>query len=94
MECCRTLASLDIFSGIGEVVLDLFYLLIVLAILVVVYRITRRLSVWRIERRIGSERGPGETERTDTLRKLGRLRDSGSLSEEDFEAAEERVRRK
>ncbi len=74
--------------------LDIFYLLIVLAILVAVYRITRRLSVWRIERRVGSARGTGETERTDTLRKLGRLRDSGSLSEEDFDAAEERVRRK
>jgi tryptophan 2,3-dioxygenase len=74
--------------------LDLFYLLIVLAILVAVYRITRRLSVWRIERRIGSARGTGETERTDTLRKLAMLRDSGSLSEEDFDAAEERVRRK
>jgi uncharacterized membrane protein len=75
-----------------EDMLDVFFVLIVLAFMLVVFRVVRRLSVWRIERRTGSERGTGESERADSLRKLTRLRDSGSLSEEEFEAAQGRVR--
>jgi putative oligomerization/nucleic acid binding protein len=87
------LAHLDISSaGGGVVALDVFFLLIVLAIMISVVRIARRLTAWRIERRMGSKRGAGESERVDTLRKLSNLRDSGSLSEEEFEAAKGRVR--
>ena len=90
------LADLDIFSGGGVVALDVLFLLIVLAMIVGIASITRRLSAWskvRFERRRGSKRGTGEPERIDTLQKLGELRDSGSLSEQEFEAAEGRVRR-
>ena len=73
--------------------LDVVFLLIVLASMFGAFRVVRRLSAWRIERLVGSKRGTGEAERTDTLRKLARLRDSGSLSEEEFEAAQARVRR-
>jgi hypothetical protein len=93
MEGCRALANLDISGGLAAVTLDVFFLLIVLAMIVGGVRIARRLTRWRIERRMGSKRGTGESERTDTLGKLARLRDSGSLSEEEFEAAQERVLR-
>jgi hypothetical protein len=73
--------------------LDVVFLLIVLAIMLAAFRVVRRLSAWRIERRVGRKRGTGEAERTGTLLKLERLRDSGSLSEEEFEAAQARVRR-
>jgi biopolymer transport protein ExbB/TolQ len=73
--------------------LDVVFLLIVLASMLAAFRVVRRLSAWRIERRAGRKRGTGEAERADTLRKLARLRDSGSLSEEEFEAAQARVRR-
>jgi hypothetical protein len=42
---------------------------------------------------MGSKRGTGESARIDTFRKLDELRDSGSLSEEEFEAARARVLR-
>ena len=71
--------------------LDVFYLLIVLAMIVGGVRIARRLSAWRIERRMGGKRVTGESERIKTLGKLAQLRDSGALSEEDFETAKARV---
>ena len=85
------LANLDISSGGGATALDVFFLLIVLAMIVGGVRIARRLSAWRSERRMGSKRSTGESERIDTLRELADLRDSGSLSEEEFEAAKARV---
>ena len=78
------------------ITLDVFYLLIVLAMIVGGVRIAGRLSAWseeRWERRMGRKRRTGEPERIDTLRKLAELRDSGSLSEEEFEAAKARVLR-
>jgi hypothetical protein len=93
MEGCRVLAYLDISGGSGAVALDLFFLLIVLAIMAAVVRIARRLSAWRSERRMGGKRGKGESARIDSLRKLARLRDEGSLSEEQFEAGQARVHR-
>jgi Short C-terminal domain len=86
------LRFLDTSIGGGAVVLDALSLVLVLAILVGVARIARRLTAWRIERRIGSKRGTGKAERLGTLRRLSELRDSGSLSEEEFEAAKTRVR--
>jgi hypothetical protein len=88
----RVLASLDVSSGGGTLALDIFYLLIVLAMIVGGVRIARRLSAWRIERRMGGKRATGGSERIKTLRKLARLRDSGALSEEEFETAKARVR--
>jgi biopolymer transport protein ExbB/TolQ len=76
--------------------LDVFYLLIVLAMIVGGVRIAGRLSAWseeRWERRMGRKRRTGKSERIDNLQKLAELRDSGSLSEEEFEAAKARVRR-
>ena len=96
MEGFRVLAYLDTSSGGGAVALDLFYLLIVLAMIVGGVRIARRSSAWseeRWERRMGRKRRTGESEQIDTLQKLAELRDSGSLSEEEFEAAKARVRR-
>jgi Kef-type K+ transport system membrane component KefB len=92
MEGHPMLAYLDISSGSGAVALDVFFLLIVLAIMIGVVRIARRLTAWRIERRMGGKRGTGESEQVDTLRRLSELRNSGSLSEEEFEAAKARVR--
>ncbi len=88
------LAHLDTSIGGGAVALDVFYLLIVLAIIVGGVRIAGRLSAWseeRWERRMGRKRRTGELERIDTLQKLAQLRDSGSLSEEEFDAAKARV---
>lgn len=90
------LAHLDTSSGGGAVALDVLYLLIVLAMIGGIAWIARRLSAWseeRWERRMGRRRGTGESERIDTLRKLAELRDSGSLSEEEFDAARARVLR-
>ena len=87
----RVLASLDVSSGGGTLALDVFYLLVVLAMIVGGVRIARRLTAWRIERRMGGKRSTGEPQRINTLRKLAELRDSGSLSEEEFEAAKARV---
>ena len=87
----RVLAYLDVSSGSGAVALDVFYLLVVLAMIVGGARIARRLTAWRIERRMGGKRSTGESERINTLRKLAELRDSGSLSEEEFAAAKARV---
>jgi Short C-terminal domain len=56
---------------------DGVFLLIGLAFMFGAYRVVRRLTAWRI----------------DTLQKLARLRNSGSLSDEEFEAAQARVRR-
>jgi hypothetical protein len=93
MERWPMLAYLDISSGAGGgIALDVCFLLIVLATMVSIFRITRRLTAWRIERRMGGKRGTGQSARVDTLRKLSELRDSGSLSEEEFEAAQARVR--
>jgi hypothetical protein len=41
----------------------------------------------------GQKATNGKSERVDTLHKLAELRDSGSLSEEEFEAAKARVLR-
>ena len=87
----RVLTYLDVSSGSGAVALDVFYLLVVLAMIVGGARIARRLTAWRIERRMGSKRSTGESERINTLRKLAELRDSGSLSAEEFAAAKARV---
>jgi hypothetical protein len=92
MEDWPMLAYLDISSRAGSVALDAFFLLIVLATMVSMFRIARRLTAWRIERRMDGKRGTGESARVDTLRKLSELRDSGSLSEEELEAAQARVR--
>jgi hypothetical protein len=73
--------------------LDVLFLLIVLAVMGGLFRITRRLSAWRSERRMGGKRGTGESARTAHLRELARLRDEGSLTEEEFEAAQVRVHR-
>jgi cytochrome c-type biogenesis protein CcmH/NrfG len=73
-------------------VLDAVFLLIVLAILAGVFRVAPRLSTWRSERRM-RQRGKGDAERIDNLRELARLRDDGSLSQEEFEAARARVHR-
>jgi hypothetical protein len=76
------------------IALDIFYLLIVLAMIVGGVRIAGRLSAWseeRWERRMGRKRRTGESEQIDTLQNLAELRDSGSLSEEEFEAAKARV---
>ena len=75
-----------------EDMLDVFFLLIVLLSLVGVFRLARRLSIWRSERRVGGKRGTSASQQTDTVRKLASLRDSGSLSEEEFEAAKIRIR--
>ena len=91
MEGRHLLVFLDASIGGGSVVLDVFFLLIVLATMIGVARIARRLTAWRIERRMGRKRGTGESDRVDTLRRLSELRDSGSLSEEEFEAARTRV---
>jgi hypothetical protein len=72
--------------------LDVFFLFIVLLSMVGVFRFARRRSAWRSERRVGGKRGANESLQTDTVRKLARLRDSGSLSDEEFEAAKTRVR--
>lgn len=72
--------------------LDVFFVLIVLLSMVGVFRIARGLSAWRSERRVGGKRGTSESQQTDTVRKLAGLRDSESLSEEEFEAAKTRVR--
>jgi hypothetical protein len=72
--------------------LDVFFLLIVLLSMVGAFRIARRRSAWRTERRVGGTRKTGGSARIDTQRKLGELRDLGSLSEEEFETAETRVR--
>ena len=96
MEGPRVLAYLDTSIGGGAVALDVFFLLIVLAMIVGCARIARRLSAWsmkRLERRLGSKRTTGESARVDTLRKLAELRASGSLSDEEFEAAKARVLR-
>jgi hypothetical protein len=93
MEGHRVLADLDISSGGGGIALDAFFLLIVLAMIVGGVRIAGRLSAWRSERRMGSKRSTGESERIDTLRKLSELREAGSLSGEEFEAAKARVLR-
>jgi len=85
----HVLAYLDISSG--AVVLDVFYLLIVLTMILGGVRIARRLSAWRIERRMGGKRSTGKSERINSLRKLAELQDSGSLSKEEFEAAKARV---
>jgi hypothetical protein len=93
VESFRVLAYLETSIGGGAVVLDALFLLLVLAIMAGAFRIARRLSAWRSERRMGSKRGGGESERIDNLRELARLRDEGSLSEEEFEAAQARVLR-
>jgi hypothetical protein len=87
----RVLAYLDVSSGSGAFALDVFYLLVVLAMVFGGVRIARRLTAWRTERRMGRKRSTGESERINTLRKLAELQDSGSLSEEEFEAAKARV---
>ena len=86
------LAYLETSIGGGAVVLDALFLLLVLAIMAGVFRIARRLSAWRSERRMG-KRGKGEFDWIDDLQELARLRDEGSLSEEEFEAAQARVLR-
>jgi hypothetical protein len=75
-----------------EDMLDVLFLLIVLLSMVAVFRLARRRSAWRTERRVGGRRKTGESARIDTQRKLGELRDLGSLSQEEFETAETRVR--
>jgi hypothetical protein len=75
-----------------EDMLDVLFLLIVLLGMVGVFRVGRRLSAWRSERRVGGKRGTSESQQAQTVRKLAMLRDSGSLSEEEFEAAMTRVR--
>jgi hypothetical protein len=91
MESFCVLALLETSIGGGAVVLDALTLLIALAMIVGGARLARRLTAWRIERRMGTKRGTWESEEGDTLRKLAELRDSGSLSEEEFEAARARV---
>ncbi len=86
------LAFLDTSIGGGAVVLDALFLLLVLAIMFGVARVARRLTAWRIERRVGRKRGTGKPERLETMRRLSELRNSGALSEEEFEAAKARVR--
>jgi hypothetical protein len=71
--------------------LDVLFLLIVLLSMVGVFRVARGLSVWRSERRVGGERGTSASQQTLTVQKLASLRDSGSLSEEEFEAAKIRI---
>lgn len=95
MEGRHRLALLDTFIGGGSVALDVLFLVIVMALIVGGVRIAHRLTAWsmkRFERRMGGKRRTGESARIDSLRKLGELRDSGSLSEEEFEAAKTRVR--
>lgn len=90
------LAFLDTPIGGGAVALDVVFLVFVLAMIVGAIRIARRLTAWskkRFERRMGGKQRTGESERIDTLRKLDELRDSGSLSQEEFEAARARVLR-
>jgi len=96
MEGRHLLAFLDTSVGGGSVALDVLFLVIVLAMIVGGVRIARRLSAWsmkRFERRLGRKRTTGESARIDTLRKLAELRASGSLSDEEFEAAKARVLR-
>ena len=96
MEGRGALAFLDNSIGGGAFVLDAVFLLIVLAMIVGAVRIAPRMSAWskqRFERRKGSKRRTGDSARIDTLRNLDELRDSGSLSEEEFEAAKARVHR-
>jgi hypothetical protein len=92
MQRCHSLANLETPIGGGAVVLDALFLLLVLAILAGVFRIAPRLSAWRSERR-KRRRGKGESEKPGNLRELAKLRDDGSLSQEEFEAAQKRVHR-
>ena len=94
MEVPHLLAFLDTSIGGGSVALDVLFLVIVMALIVGAVRIAHRLTTWsrkRFERR-AAKRRTGESARTDSLRNLGELRDLGSLSEEEFEAAKTRVR--
>lgn len=93
MEVRHLLAFLDTIIGGGSVALDVLFLVIVMSLIVGAVRIAHRLSAWsrkRFERR-AAKRRTGEPARTDSLRKLGELRNEGSLSEEEFEAAKTRV---
>jgi hypothetical protein len=72
--------------------LDVLFLLIVLLSMVGVFRVARGLSGWRSERRVDGERGTSASQQTRTVQRLASLRDSGSLSEEEFEAAKIRIR--